>query len=197
MAEQYVKFQRGLIANYKALPVKDPDTLYFVYTEDSSEAALYLGTRLIAGSEDLQGASNLSELNDVYISSVGNKDILQYNGEQWVNLTFADLITQLKAELDITPESSASTQIFEATLEENETHTAAIARVVGTTTLAQGDIAIVKALIADDKHEYTAYVYSAVDGWRAMDGNYNAENVYFTEDLLTTSAVGNITLSNG
>lgn len=30
-----------------------------------------------------------------------------------------------------------------------------------------------------------------------MDGNYSAENVYFDEDLLTTSAVGNITLTNG
>ena len=30
-----------------------------------------------------------------------------------------------------------------------------------------------------------------------MDGNYNAENVYFDEDLLTTSEIGNITLING
>lgn len=30
-----------------------------------------------------------------------------------------------------------------------------------------------------------------------MDGNYNAENVYFDEDLITTTKVGNITLTNG
>ena len=30
-----------------------------------------------------------------------------------------------------------------------------------------------------------------------MDGNYNAENVYFDEDLLTTTAIGTITLKNG
>ena len=30
-----------------------------------------------------------------------------------------------------------------------------------------------------------------------MDGNYNAENVYFAKDLITTSAIGNITLTNG
>jgi hypothetical protein len=30
-----------------------------------------------------------------------------------------------------------------------------------------------------------------------MDGNYNAENVYFSEDLVTTVPVGNITLTNG
>ena len=93
MAEQYVKFQRGLIENYNALPVKNPDTLYFIYSEDSSEAALYLGNRLIAGSEDLQGANNLSELNDVYISHIGNKDILQHDGTRWINLAFTDLLT--------------------------------------------------------------------------------------------------------
>ena len=30
-----------------------------------------------------------------------------------------------------------------------------------------------------------------------MDGNYNAENVYFDEDLMTTTAVGVIKLTNG
>ena len=33
--------------------------------------------------------------------------------------------------------------------------------------------------------------------WRAMDGNYNAENVYFNEDMLVTKEVGYITLTNG
>lgn len=30
-----------------------------------------------------------------------------------------------------------------------------------------------------------------------MDGNYDASNVYFSEDLITTTAVGNITLTDG
>ena len=30
-----------------------------------------------------------------------------------------------------------------------------------------------------------------------MNGNYNAENVYFDEDLITTTEVGNVTLTNG
>lgn len=59
-----------------------------------------------------------------------------------------------------------------------------------------GDIVIIKDLIANDKWQYTAYVFDN-DEWHAMDGNYNAENVYFDEDLITTSAVGNITLTNG
>ena len=35
------------------------------------------------------------------------------------------------------------------------------------------------------------------NGWIAADGSYNAENVYFDEDLLTTTAIGNISLTNG
>ena len=86
--------------------------------------------------------------------------------------------------------------VFEATLQEGETKEAAITRVVGSTTLVQGDVAVVKALISGDKYEYTAYVYNG-SAWAAMDGNYDAENVYFADDLATTAAVGNISLTNG
>ena len=60
----------------------------------------------------------------------------------------------------------------------------------------QGDIAIIRELINGTKKEYTAYVYNG-SAWVAMDGNYNAENVYFDKDLVTTTAIGNITLQNG
>jgi hypothetical protein len=59
-----------------------------------------------------------------------------------------------------------------------------------------GDIVIIKDPIAENKWQYTAYVFDN-DLWHAMDGNYNAENVYFDEDLITTTAIGNITLVNG
>lgn len=58
------------------------------------------------------------------------------------------------------------------------------------------DIAIVKREIAAGKLSFTAYVYNG-SAWTAMDGNYNAENVYFDEDIMITTAVGNISLSNG
>ena len=54
---------------------------------------------------------------------------------------------------------------------------AAIAKVVGDTELAPGDIAIVKAGIAGDKKSYTSYVYDG-ENWTATDGNYSAANVY-------------------
>lgn len=43
---------------------------------------------------------------------------------------------------------------------------------------------------------YTSYVYDG-SNWCAMDGNYNAENVYFDKDLIFTKEVGYVTLKNG
>lgn len=73
------------------------------------------------------------------------------------------------------------------------THSDLIAEATNSITPISGDIVIIKDPIAADKFQYTAYVYDNFE-WHAMDGNYNAENVYFSEDLLTTSAVGNIVL---
>lgn len=70
-----------------------------------------------------------------------------------------------------------------------------------------GDIGIVKGLIYDDTSDsnadlytYTSYVWSEVaDGyaWTAMDGNYNASNVYFDKDLTYTTTVGALKLASG
>lgn len=53
----------------------------------------------------------------------------------------------------------------------------------------QGDIGIVKERLADGKFQYTAYVHTG-EGWAAMDGNYDAENVYFQKDLTITAPIG-------
>ena len=58
---------------------------------------------------------------------------------------------------------------------------------------AKGDIAIVREVISGDKKQYTAYV-STGSKWIAMDGNYDAENVYFAEDLTFTSNIGVLTV---
>lgn len=71
------------------------------------------------------------------------------------------------------------------------------------TNLAVGDTAIVKTAIytdaeneANNKYSYTGYVYNG-SAWTAMDGNYNADNVYFSDDMMVTKEIGYITLSNG
>lgn len=59
-----------------------------------------------------------------------------------------------------------------------------------------GDIGIVTTPIATGKTSYTAYVWNGT-AWQAMDGNYNADNIYFDEDIMITKEIGYITLTNG
>ena len=68
--------------------------------------------------------------------------------------------------------------------------------------LAVGDTAIVKTAIyvdeeneAKNKYSYTGYVYNGSD-WAAMDGNYNAKNVYFDSDLTMTQTFGKYAVSS-
>ena len=90
-----------------------------------------------------------------------------------------------------------SIAVYETEINAGTDHIDAITGVVDGATLHVGDIAIVKELIADDKRQYTAYVYDG-SKWTAMDGNYNAENVYLREDITLAgnyTQVGNLTKS--
>ena len=61
----------------------------------------------------------------------------------------------------------------------------------------QGDTAIVRKAIDDTHKSYTAYVYNGT-AWAAMDGNYNASNVYLDADITMAgnyTQVGNLTKS--
>lgn len=78
---------------------------------------------------------------------------------------------------------------YEVEAQKDEDDLAALARIVGGATLNKDDIGIVKHPIAGDAVSYTAYVYNG-SAWSAMDGNYNASNVYFATDLTATAPVG-------
>ena len=58
-------------------------------------------------------------------------------------------------------------------------------------TSAIDDIIIIKDSIANNKYQHTAYVYNGIT-WEAMDGNYNAENVYFKNDFIFTEPIGTV-----
>ena len=58
---------------------------------------------------------------------------------------------------------------------------------------AQGDMAIVERAVATNANSHTAYAYDGKK-WCAMDGNYNAENVYFDSDLTYTAPIGVMTV---
>ena len=100
-------------------------------------------------------------------------------------------------------------RVTEVTIAKGENHIEKINSTV-TGTINKGDIAIVKeAVIAQSiidaaaaeepsrtvaqQYQYTSYVYgetSSGNAWKAMDGNYSAENVYFDEDLTYTVNIG-------
>lgn len=88
---------------------------------------------------------------------------------------------------------------YEGVKQDGESDMEVIARVLAAGNVGEtheDDIFIVKALIAGGKYSHTAYVYDGAK-WVAMDGNYNADNVYFDEDMLVTKEIGYITLTNG
>ena len=88
-----------------------------------------------------------------------------------------------------------SAKNFDVVPNDNETDISAITRVVGETELHTGDTAIVKREITTGKTSYTAYVYDG--SWKAMDGNYRADNVYFDDDITYTVAIGTLSKPSG
>lgn len=84
----YVKFIRGTPTAYTNLLNKDADTLYFVTAAGANSGTLYLGDKIIGS------ASSLSQLGDVIINAIGDRQILSYNAgsNSWINTTVEALI---------------------------------------------------------------------------------------------------------
>lgn len=142
--------------------------------------------------------------NDSTANWEANSDVVLMKGEMGVEFTDAGE-TKMKlgdgqkkwSELDYFGGETDvhQAQVYQADLAEGEDDIAAITRVVGGNALFEGDMAIVKSTIGEAV-TYTAYVYND-SKWQAMNGNYNANNVYFDKDLFTTKEIGYITLENG
>lgn len=199
MAENYVKFRRGTPDEFKAI-IPDSDTLYFIENPSLNTFELYLGSKKITdgveGGGTVSPASlSLTDLTDVVIQNVGDGHVLVYDdiSDKWENKSIADVIEDAISNL--------STNVtITITNSENKTHNELFPtkRDVDND-LIDGDILIIKDKIGNDtdKYQHTAYVFYNNE-WTAMDGNYDAENVYFDEDLIVTTKVGTITnLTNG
>lgn len=190
MAVNYVKFQRGSQEAYDALKAAgklDSNTLYFIYkNEADAVGALYMGNRIISGGDITIASATLDDLADVVVTGAGANAFLVKEGSNWVAKTLEEVVALIKGNFgDIV----APAQVFQGEVQADETADAALTRIVGEAIPADGDNAILKKAIADDKYEYTAYVYTN-KAWAAMDGNYNAKNVYFDSDLVLTANVG-------
>lgn len=224
MAINYVKFSRGSSLAWSKITEKDNDTLYFITDSDTQKSSLYLGEKLITSNisqiSDLEDIL-ISELKDKQLlvyneakSKWENKTIAEAIG------VMQGATAEVQGQAGLVPAPAASqqdyflrgdgtwaqisgsggpvssnTQVFETIVAEKESKEEAIIRIVGSTAINKGDIAIIKELISGDKYEYTAYVYNGTD-WKAMDGNYSAENVYFNSDFTFTKNVGVIEVGN-
>lgn len=164
----------------------------------------------------------MSDLQDILLAeNISDHSFLVYNAEQfkWVNKSLEELIfvgaTDLssgKSGLVPAPGVSQSDLFLRGdgtwaapeadhivlTLDNlnKENHDDLIAEATESFNNISGDIVIIRDSLGNDKWQYTVYVYDD-ESWHALSSDYNAENVYFTEDLITTSAIGNISLTDG
>ena len=90
---------------------------------------------------------------------------------------------------------ASAAQVFQAESANAAGDLAAITTAVGDAKLQSGDFAIVSHNIDGAHKSYTAYVYDG-ESWKAMDGNYDASNVYFGDNITMAgsySQIGNLT----
>lgn len=141
--------------------------------------------------------SRLQFLNDTAEALAGQGSAVPKAGEP----VYENDTRKLKIGDGITPLSELkyfggdSAKNFDVIPTGEEADVAAITRVVGSAEVHTGDTAIVKRIISGDKTSYTAYVYD--NEWKAMDGNYRADNVYFDDDITYTVAIGTLAKPSG
>ena len=82
----------------------------------------------------------------------------------------------------------APANYYEIVRNDGESDTDAITRALGESTPKNGDICVVKTLIAIGKYSYIGFYYS--NSWHALDGNVDAKNVYLTKDITITAPIG-------
>ena len=180
----YVKFRRGNIDNFNKATA-DADTLYFIYSEDELSAELYLGSKKISGG-DGTNVTSLSELTDILLSeNITTNDLLIYNGEKWQNKSleeiFNNYINNVKQNVKVVEN------------DKNNNHLDLIEEQFAKQDPRVGDIVIIKDIFANNLYQHTAYIFDN-NHWQAMDGNYNAENIYFNNDFVFTENIGTITI---
>ena len=118
---------------------------------------------------------------DLHIFKVGD------GTKTWsqIETHFVDFAAVEKAINDAT-KNLHTTDVYQKEIALGGDKAAALAEI---TSPVKGDIAIIKETLEGGKYQYTAYVRGETN-WEAMDGNYDAENVYFQKDLTITADIG-------
>ena len=118
---------------------------------------------------------------DLHIFKVGD------GTKTWsqIETHFVDFAAVEKAIEDAT-KNLHTTDVYQKEIALGGDKAAALAEI---TEPVKGDIVIIKEALQGGKYQYTAYVRGETN-WEAMDGNYDAENVYFQKDLTITAPIG-------
>ena len=129
-----------------------------------------------------EASTKVLKLGEIGIDTTKNEIRIGDGTHTWKDLKIAGADQEAIQALIDKAEDKVSVLLVDG----NETDTEKLATIANP---AQGDMAIIERAVATNANSYTAYVQDGKK-WCAMDGNYNAENVYFSDDLTYTAAIG-------
>lgn len=141
-----------------------------------------------------EASTKILKLGEVGIDTTKNEIRIGDGEHTWENLKIAGADqAAIQALIDQAEDKVTVVQAGDGTIDE------ALATIA---TPSQGDMAIVEQKFGDvakadgTRTSRTAYSYDGTK-WCAMDGNYNAKNVYFDGDFTYTNAIGAIGAPSG
>lgn len=138
-----------------------------------------------------EASTKILKKGEVGIDTTKNEIRIGDGEHTWKNLKIAGADqAAIQALID-----KAEDKVSVLLVEGNETDTEKLATIANP---AQGDMAIVERAVTKGSkvNSHTAYAYDG-EKWCAMDGNYNAKNVYFDSDFTYTNAIGAIGAPSG
>lgn len=134
--------------------------------------------------DEWKASTKVLKLGEIGIDTTKNEIRIGDGEHTWKDLKIAGADqAAIQALID-----KAEDKVSVLLVEGNETDTEMLATIGNP---AQGDMAIVERAVTSGSkvNSHTAYAYDG-EKWCAMDGNYNAENVYFDSDLTYTAPIG-------
>lgn len=173
------------------IPVGDLVDTY-VADADSTTASIKVTNNKIQASVKISKADgNQIEIKDdgLYVSKV---DITGKMDKD------ADAVENNIAVFDANGNAVDSGKSFSDIASNNHVYTGASleAAITGKTPTANDVAIVIEKIGATDKTQRTGFIYNG-ETWVPLDDKYNWENIYIPGDLITTSPIGNITLTNG
>ena len=141
-----------------------------------------------------EASTKILKLGEVGIDTTKNEIRIGDGEHTWKDLKIAGADqAAIQALIDQAEDKVTVVQAGDGTIDE------ALATIA---TPSQGDMAIIEQKFGDvakadgTRTSRTAYSYDG-EKWCAMDGNYNAKNVYFDDDFTYTNAIGAIGAPDG